>query len=498
MDMTSMTPEEMARLDGLFQKGIQNLNRSEFQSAIKVFESILDEGFRNGVLLSTYGNALKGDGQFNKAVSACREACDLMPGNLQCFMNLGSALLASGDWQGAVSTYETALGDHPGESEVHFNLGTAWLEGRELDKARAALQRAVSFDRESFRGWVNLGAVRKLLGDLDGCRQAYEKAVAIDPEEPRAQWNLSLAELTDGEYLSGWERYEWRRQVEDIPVRDFPMREWDGRIAPEENLLIHSEQGLGDTLQFVRLAQFAKTRVKNVCVLAPRPLVPVLELSGIADFVAGDTSELPPCHYHIPMLSLPRITGGGFLDSISGVPYLKAAPALRDHWREKLATRPGFNVGICWQGNPGYKEDGLRSVPLFFFESLCSGEDVTLWALQKGAGLEQVGGFNLRERLVLPGSELDETNGAFMDSAALAEELDLVVTSDTAMAHLAGALGVRVWLALPFVSDWRWGRHGEFTDWYPSMRIFRQPAAGEWAPVFEAMQAALGELRKAS
>ncbi len=490
-----MTPDEMQRLESRFQEGLQSLEQADYDAAVEVFESIMEQGFKNGVLLSTYGNALKGLGRFAQAVEASKEALALLPGNLKCTMNLGAAHLAAGDWEQAVSVYELALADHPAESEIHFNLGTAWLQGRELDKARAALQRAVSFERSSFQAWMNLGAVRKLLGDFHGCREAYSTAVELDPEDARAQWNLSLAELFDGDYVQGWERYEWRRQVEDIPVRDFPMREWDGRMAPEENLLIHSEQGLGDTLQFVRLAQFAKTRVKNVCLLVPRPLVPVLRQSGVGDFVAGDTSELPACHYHIPMLSLPRVTGGGFVDAISEVPYLKADPDLVDNWKQEVSNAEGFKIGISWQGNPGYKEDRLRSVPLFFFEALCDEPDTQLWALQKGAGLEQVGGFKQRERLVLPGAKLDEDNGAFMDSAALAESLDLVITSDTAMAHLAGGLGVRVWLALPYVPDWRWGREGEFTDWYPSMRMFRQESPGDWASVFEAMRKALRQLR---
>jgi len=490
-----MTPEEMTTLDTLFQSGVTALNKSLFQEAVETFESILEGGFKNAVLLTTYGNALKGIKQFEKSIEACQQAADLEPQNLHYLMNLGAAHLAGGDWEKSVETYSLAMALSPGDSEVHFSLGTAWLEGRELVEAMSSLQRAVTLNKTSFKAWVNLGAVRKLLGDFGGSREAYETAVEIDPDEPRAQWNLSLAELSDGDFIRGWDRYEWRRQVTDIAVREFPLREWDGRFAPEENLLIHSEQGLGDTLQFIRLVQFAKERVRTVCVLAPRPLCPILELSGIADHVAGDTSDMPACHLHLPMLSLPRLTGSGFEEAVRCGPYLKACDHRVKHWAAELKQSAKFKIGICWQGNPGYREDGLRSVPLFSFEALCEDPENELWALQKGFGHEQVGAFGPKEQLVILGAKLDSEFGSFMDTAALLTLVDLVITSDTSVAHLAGALGVPVWLALPHVADWRWGQEGSTSIWYPTMRIFRQTNTGDWNGVFAEIGSALSELK---
>ncbi|MBT6434830.1 MAG: tetratricopeptide repeat protein [Deltaproteobacteria bacterium] len=488
---TELTPEQMASLDSIFQAGLRAMAQGDYKDAVERFSQIIDDGFSNAVLLTTYGNALKGLKLFDKAVAACKSAVELDSGNMQALMNLGSAHLAAGDWQNAKAVYQGALGLFPGESEIHFNLGTAWLEGNELDEARSALQRAVALDRESFQAWVNLGAVRKRLGDFEGSREAYAKAVGLDPDEPRAQWNLSLAELSDGDYARGWDRYEWRQQVEDIPVRDFPMTRWDGRMEPASNLLIHSEQGLGDTLQFVRLLKFAKERVRNVCLLAPRPLCPILKHSGIADYVAGDTSELPPCHMHLPLLSLPRLTGNGFLGAIDQVPYLQARRDLVESWSKALDGDSHFKIGICWQGNPGYKEDRSRSVPLLSFESLCDDSDVELWALQKGSGLEQVQSFGPSERLRVQNAEFDVQHGAFMDTAALASQMNLIVTSDTSVAHLVGGMGLPVWLALPFVSDWRWGQYGDLTPWYPSMRLFRQDSYGDWSGVFRRISDAL-------
>lgn len=490
----NLSQAEREHLDSLFGQGLRAMDEDDFSRAVNLFKEIMDGGFRNAVLLTTYGNALKGLGRFDQACAACQEALDAQPTDCRYWMNLGAVLLASGDWQKSVALYEEALSHFPAKSEVHFNLGTAWLAGRELERAESSLQRAVSFDAASAQAWMNLGAVRKLLGKIDSSREAYETAVNLEKDCAEAQWNLSLAELSAGEFASGWERYEWRRQVADIPVRDFPLREWDGRMAPEENLLVHSEQGLGDTLQFIRFLAFAKERVKTVCALVPRPLCPILELADIADHVAGDIRDLPPCHLHIPMLSLPRLTGEEFLDRASGWPYLKACASRQHAWEAKLAGTTHFRVAIAWQGNPGYREDKARSVPLLNFEPLCQNEKVELWALQKGNGLEQVGAFRPQAQLMLPGADLDTEHGAFMDSAALMTQVNLVVTSDTAIAHLAGGLGVPVWLVLPYVADWRWGQDGQETIWYPTMRIFRQGERGDWQSVFARVAHELDEL----
>jgi hypothetical protein len=220
-----------------------------------------------------------------------------------------------------------------------------------------------------------------------------------------------------------------------------------------------------------------------------------LELAGIADHVAGDTSDMPACHLHLPMLSLPRLTGSGFEEAVRCGPYLKACEHRVKHWAAELKQSAKFKIGICWQGNPGYREDGLRSVPLFSFEALCKDPENELWALQKGFGHEQVGGFGPKEQLVILGAKLDSEFGAFMDTAALLTLVDLVITSDTSVAHLAGALGVPVWLALPHVADWRWGQEGESSLWYPTMRIFRQTNPGDWNGVFAEIGSALSVLK---
>jgi hypothetical protein len=194
-------------------------------------------------------------------------------------------------------------------------------------------------------------------------------------------------------------------------------------------------------------------------------------------------------------LSLPRLTGNGFLDAIGNVPYLEPCNKRVHSWTGQLENNDKFRIGICWQGNPGYKGDRLRSIPLFAFEPLCDDSTVELWALQKGVGLDQAANFGAQEQLVIQRAAYDVEFGAFMDTAALAGLMDLVVTSDTAVAHLAGAMGLPVWLALPFVADWRWGQSGNTTPYYPTMRLFRQQTHGDWDGVFLRIKRALIDFR---
>jgi hypothetical protein len=271
-----------------------------------------------------------------------------------------------------------------------------------------------------------------------------------------------------------------------LEVREASL--WDGADLCGRKLLIRAEQGLGDTLQFIRLAPRVRRLAPDVTVCVQASLVPLLRDSGICVF--GDTATLGDFDLQVPLLSLPRILGTN-LDSIpSEVPYLAANRNLATQWHERLRDVRGFKVGIAWQGNPNHVSDRHRSIPLASFSPLARVPGVQLVSLQKDAGTDQIAAVAERIGLVtLDG--LDEQGGAFTDTAAVMQQLDLVVTSDTAIAHLAGALGVRVWTALAVSADWRWLANRDDSPWYPTMRLFRQTTPGDWTAVLERIAAEL-------
>jgi hypothetical protein len=301
---------------------------------------------------------------------------------------------------------------------------------------------------------------------------------------------LATCYLSKGDYERGWPEYEARlRRPGHLPAHN--LRRWRGEPLAGRSLLLLAEQGLGDTIHFIRYARLLKERGARVVLAAPAALGRLLVGHPDWDelFILGSAEELPRCDFYLPLLSAPGALGTTVSTIPGDVPYLAADAALADQWRRELAAIEGFKIAIVWQGSRGYSLDRWRSIPLAEFAPLAAVPGVRLVSLQKGFGSEQVGtvGFPV---LDLSG-RLDDSTGAFMDTAAVLRSVDLVVAADTAIAHLAGALGAGVWLALAFSADWRWRRAGDDTHWYPTMRLFRQTVLGQWTGVFERMAEAV-------
>ena len=297
-----------------------------------------------------------------------------------------------------------------------------------------------------------------------------------------------MLQLCLGDFEEGWREYEWRCKVEHETYPDFGKPRWDGSERPNKTVLVYAEQGFGDTLQFIRYAVLVKQRVRRVILFCQKPLRQLLaNVSGI-DVWSFDLDNLPPFDMQIPLLSLPRIFRTTLATVPAGGPYISADKDLVQHWKDQLGDMTGIRVGISWQGSASYAQDQYRSIPVRHFAPLADLPNVSLLSLQKGYGVEQIEQVRDRFEILEMGDDFDETAGPFMDTAAVMKNLDLFVTSDTAVAHLAGALGIRVWLALPSVPDWRWLLDRDDCPWYPTMRLFRQRRRGDWDEVFQRMR----------
>jgi len=480
------------RLEEMFQAGLSTLGDGLAEAAVTIFEDIINLGFSNATLLSTYGNALRQSGRFEDAVRVCREAVMLEPKFLGFRINQGAAELAAGRWDEAVGIYLEARALWPDERDVYYNLGTAWLAGRDYESALEVLEKAVEIDPHFAPTWENLGAAKKLMGDAEGYLSAQEEAVRLDPSNAETSWNLGVALLQHEQWVRGWEHYESRLQVDGIPRRILKAPSWDGRFAPGETVLVHAEQGFGDTFQFVRFLQVVRERVGQVVFLCQAPACRGLGMSGLADEVVAHENEVDSYDWLVPLLSLPRILGEQFEPSLSPDSYLVVDPDIADHWAQVCSQLEGVTVGFGWKGNSSYREDYLRSMSADEFMSLLDVPGVHFVSLQKGADEELSSA--RPDSLTLLGDELDCARGSFVDTAGIVSNVDLVVTTDTALAHLAGGMGADVWLILPAVADWRWGNGGHTSLWYPTMRIFRQSVLGDWAGLIAEVRSALEEL----
>ncbi len=371
--------------------------------------------------------------------------------------------------------------------------------------------RSVRLRPEHAEAHNNLGVLFEQLGRMDEAIAAYQEALRLKPDSPDTRKNLALGLLMRGEYDRGWAEYEWRWKTPVAPQRNFAQPRWDGRPLHGQAILLYAEQGLGDTIQFVRYAPLVKERGGVVLVECPSALEKLLHRCPGIDRVIVQGMPLPDFAYQVPFLSLPGVFHTTPETVPAAVPYLSAEPARIEEWGRELAAAvghvsyvpaanghvtnvPHIRIGIAWQGSQKYQGDAHRSVPLRAFAPLAELPGVRLISLQKGYGAEQLRDVPGHWDIVDFGARLD-ADGAFLDTAAILAHLDLVVTSDTAVAHLAGALGIEVWMAVSMAADWRWMRGREDSPWYPTLRLFRQEQWGDWAGVFARMADELRQRR---
>ncbi|MFM8953727.1 MAG: tetratricopeptide repeat protein [Planctomycetaceae bacterium] len=477
----------------LMQQGIAAHAAGRFAEAVKTFRQAVAAAPGDPRARMNLGVALKEAGAIAEAEAAYRQALAIAPRFPAAFNNLGILLADTGRDPEAVACFEEALRLDPGFADARHNRGAALANMHRHAEALEDFRIALAAQPNDAEFHNSLGASLAVTGDTAGALAAYERALALDPAHAWAHFNRSQAWLLRGEFRRGFAEWEWRKKLRAADRRQWDSPEWQGQPLPTGTLLVHAEQGLGDTLQFIRFARTIRPRVQRLVVECQAALVPLLARCEYVDEFVAKGTPLPPHDAHASLLSLPHVLGLDADGLTDGGPYLSADPQLVARWGEFLERLPGRKIGIAWQGNPKYRRDAFRSLPLAAFAPLAAVPGVTLVSLQQGAGQGWLADPATRPAfpIVDPGPEVDTTAGGFMDTAALMQGLDLVVTSDTSIPHLAGALGVPVWLAVAANPDFRWMDSGDRSPWYPSMRLFRQPRPGDWESVFTAIAASL-------
>jgi tetratricopeptide (TPR) repeat protein len=440
------------------------------------------------------GNVLREEGRLDEAIACYRRARELRPGSVDVLTNLAAALANQGEFAAAEESARRAIALAPGCAEAHGSLGAALRCLGRLEAAEAAYREAIRLRPDCAEAHGNLGAVLADQGQEEKLAEAcaeFEAALRLAPENHAARKRLAQTLLALGDFARGWAEYEARLKLPGHTGSTFCEPRWEGEPLKGRTILLHAEQGLGDTLQFVRYAPLVQARGGRVVVECPGPLRRLLAGCAGIDRVVPQGAALPAFDLHAPLMSLPKVFGTTLANVPARVPYIVPDAGLAACWARALAGLDGLKVGIAWQGNPQYRRDRVRSIPLVHFEPLARIAEIRLISLQKGFGTEQLAALDGRFPVLDLGGQLDEQHGGFMDTAAIMASLDLVITSDTAVPHLAGALGVPVWLALPYAPDWRWLLDRQDSPWYPTMRLFRQGEPGDWRSVFAAMAEAL-------
>jgi Flp pilus assembly protein TadD len=500
---------------------------------------------RKGNFPEAYGNkgvALEQLGRVDESIEAYRKAAELNPDHVDALLNLGNALSRKGEHDEATRHLRRFAELRPRNAEARKHLGNALRRAGRPAEAATAYRMAVELNAKDADAYNNLGAALQESGRVPEAEEVLRTCLSINPNHTDAHWNRGLALLAMGQWREGWMEYEWRQHLrEDVgQKRQFPQPVWKGSPLEGRTILVLCEQGLGDTIQFIRYASLLADRGAKVIVECQAKLRPLLQTVRGVDRVIARGEPLPNFDMHARLLTLPGIFDstpqsvpaevpylsvegkrvercalhigrgdtemgrGGEEDgeesearSESPCPQIPTSPRLRVSARlssPKSHSPPlPMHVGLVWQGNTSHKGDRFRSIPLEKFAPLARVEGVRLVSLQKGFGSEQVE--KCREELkVLEWSDpSDTTTEALLDTAAMMTCLDLVIAVDTSVAHLAGALGVPVWVAMPMANDWRWLLDRDDTPWYPTMRLFRQMRLGDWDEVIERMAAALDD-----
>ena len=469
--------------EALNNRGVIFLELGRFGEALDNCDRALAAGPDYAAAHNNRGNALLELKRFDEALEGYQRALAIWPDYAEALNNRGIALQALQHFDEALESYQRALAIRPNYAEALNNRGNTLQASGRLDEALESYSQALEIRPDYPEAFNNSGNALDDLKRFDEAMEWYERALAIRPDYPSCHVNRALLLLRAGRFAEGWQEYEWRRRTDSWIARALPGPEWSGGDPDAKRLLFYSEQGLGDTIQFCRFACSIAAMGKEVVLEVQPPLSGLLgSLEGVTVVRSGET--LPEYDAELPLMSLPHLLGVT-PETLSGkFPYLFAEPARVKAWAERLRTGQ-FRVGIVWQGKRTADIDSGRSIPLRAFAPLCRIPGLTLISLQKDDGVEQLADLPAGMKVETLGAEFDSGADAFLDTAAVMMNLDLVISSDTAAAHLAGALGRPVWIVLKEVPDWRWMLDRDDTTWYPTARLFRQARRGDWGEVFD-------------
>ena len=478
--------------DALANLGIVLKEQGNLNAAVASYRQALDlkpnyPEARNGL-----GVTLKEQGNLDAAIESYRQALNLKPNYPEALTNLGSTLEQQGNLDAAAAAYRQALELKPNDPDALSNLATVLTEQGQLEAAVHSCKKALAIKPDFPDALSNLAVALRDQGQLEAAVEFHRKAISLDPDYALGHLNFSLTLLLAGNYDDGWKEYKWRFAAEKICPHALPkLEEWDGNNhTPGEQLTVISEQGMGDTLQFMRYIPYLKTMGVHACFCAQPNLRALIQTSGITTTLYDfkEANALTAGKW-IPLLSLPAHLNVKPDNPVTNKPYIKAAEQQILHWKQKLALEKRPIIGINWQGSQlGTKL--AKSLPLATFAPILEKTDASLLSLQKGDGSEQMVDCPFRHRFVACQEEINQT-WDFLETAAIVANCDLIITNDTALAHLAGGMGQPTWLLLKTVPDWLWGTEGDTTFWYPSMRLFRQREWGNWAEVMERVVEAL-------
>lgn len=475
-----------------FNEGAQHFNAGRLTDAERCFRQALDMQPSHPAAPMNLGLALRAQGRNAEALEAFRAVLRLKRDHLDALSQFADCFTALGQGKEALAVHRVLLSlraDYPGGA---LNLGNLLMRMDEPEQAEAAYRLAVLVDPGCATSANNYGAALMSNLNEDAAAVVYRRALRMAPHSPEYHKNLGTCGMKRGDFEEGGREYEWREEQPNWRwKRQFPGKErWKGESLVGRAILVHFEQGIGDTFQFIRYASVLKEMGARVVFECQKPLKRFLACAPDIDVLVAHGDPLPDFDVHAPLMSLPYLCRSTPNSIPGGVPYLRPEPELADRWRARVeageASRDGreFRIGVNWHAN-----EVNRSIPLALFEPIARLTGVRLYSLQQVVGLDQLAALRDRLGVVDWTAEMDVGADGFVDTAATMANMDLIISCDSAVNHLAGAMGLPSILVARWFGDWRWMRIPDQTPWYPTMRLFRMARRNDWAEVMERVRA---------
>jgi Flp pilus assembly protein TadD len=442
------------------------------------YQQVLAEDPNHPAALQMLGVIALASGRNDDAIDLIRRAIQIKPDSAEAYNNLGSALRAKGKLDEATQSYFHAIQLKPTLASARNNLGVALAAQYQYDQAIDSYHRAIAINPEFAQAHHNLGNALGAIGKFDEAADSFRKVIALKPDNADAHLNLAMTLLMKGDFLPAWPEYEWRWKVATSAKKpQFSQPQWTGEPLEGKTILIHTEQGFGDAIQFIRFIPMLAERGPRIILQCQENFQRLFEKVSNIELIVLVGQQLPNFDFHCPLLSLPGIFGATLQTIPATVPYLKADEKLSAEWRERIPFSPGRKrVGIAWTGRALFANEPHRnrSIPPIQLAPLADLKDVDFYSLQAG---------KFDPQSLPPGLQVADLSGEihdFADTAVAIENLDLIVSIDSAVAHLAGALAKPTWVLLPRLPDWRWMLGRSDSPWYPTMQLFRQETPGQW------------------
>ena len=472
--------------DCLYFLGLLYAQIGEFQKAIEVLRNASYLNSNHAATFSTLGFAQLELKEYLPAIDNLKRAIQLQPGLVDAHYNLGNALQDTHHHLEAIKSYDAALQLQKNNPSIYFNQANSFRYLKEFEAAIKAYDQALVIEPNFVEAYSNKAGCLEQIGAYEDAIAACKQALSINPNFATAHWNLAFCYLLLGDFENGWKEHEWRWSSPDLPInqerRNFDQPLWLGQESLlNKTIFLYSEQGLGDTLQFSRFAIQVKQLGAKVILEVQKPLTSLLSsLAGVDQIISkGETA--PAFDFQCPLMSLPLALKAYSKEAMNSfMPYLQTSKESLSKWENRLGKKTKPRVGIVWSGNPDHHNDWSRSIPLGELLHLSSSE-YQLVSVQKNISSADYALLLDHPEILHFENDLND----FLDTAALCELLDLLITVDTSVAHLAGALGKETWILLPKNPDWRWLLMRADTDWYPCAKLFRQEALLNWSSVID-------------